>query len=1149
MKTNCRYVAMSFCFLANLAVCETSFAFPEPVREWTVELGNELAGSPTPYPSAAPDSVVVATGGHLVRVDGAGNVIARVEFGPEEGRWGEIMPPPAELDGDPDEELVLTNKTGIIFGFDMATGTILWETDLGQPIDQYAFVTAGDIDEDGLDEVVVTTIRGWATCLDEDGSIVWQTRVYTVDKSITPEISKSAIGDINNDGFAEIVYGTATHHLIALDRFGRLVWDSVAPPHQMSRTPVLIADIDQNGTAEVYSMSSMLSPGKGLVCVDGESGKLRWTGLTVGKAYLGLKPVRFSDGSQGVLSCDKGGNIHAYRSDGSLAWHTRLNGRGVYWPPSVADLDGDGRLEIVATIRWTSQDGKGFSWYVVDADSGDILGEYSNGDGYPAPAVCDIDRDGVLEVLINSTGGRLTAFSFYGAATKDAVYIGSWYEPRYPAQIEPAVPKKPFDTPELDLLPEKDFHLRFGNNTIEVQLPQPAGPRQSVQLECIQPDGVRRVEVRSPEPGAVAVSLNLPVTRTGTYALTSSLLDLETGETLGEDKRTVQVRDVLREIDQARQDTVDALDDARSRLVSQGLEAASLMAQLAGRADTEFELLAARIAAVSELSPAEREVLLSDSDAYMVRLERSRNMMALALAEVEAGRKPSFVMWQDVEPWDNVDPLDELPSVGTPPSAELWAFGDEFESACFNIVNISAGPLRLRVEPGALKAVEEREGLKLPRVVDTVRLHTAVSLPSNGESVPDLLPRLGEGQMIDVAPGQFQRLWLNVSTHELEAGAYEITWEVRTLDVAADSATLSLSLDVSPARCPENSRFLAGYWRPPLMSGHNLIPDMNEHLVTMWFGLPLPSAEANAEGEIVGEMDWTEHDAILRQIKQPELLFYAQQQVPTPEFPESVEVSDALRLAGQRSYAKHLVAHLAEMGLGYEDFMFYAEDEPGLKGEITSFMENARRNKLIDPNIQNYANPWGAFTREMLEEMATVTDVWQPGMEVLEFWGDEARDIMRRGDKRISMYTPVGGVRSVRPLGFYRSQAWLALHWGIEGGGWFAYQINDLFVSADGAWPGYGGVHVDPRDVITSRRWEAQRDGIEDFNIVSDLRDLAVQKGDDAALAAIDEAIAYVAGAVLTGATREAAEYDFSYVEFMRHRSKIRQEYERLLKQ
>ena len=1145
MKTVHLYVVMLVHVVLVLDVFAPGFALPEPVEEWTLEL--ELAASPMPYPSAAPDSVIVAMGGLLVRVNGAGEVIARFEFGPEEGRGGEIMPPPAELDGDPDEELVLTHRSGILFGFDVASNTILWETDLGQPMAQYSFVTAGDVDGDGLDEVVVTTLSGWAICLDSDGSILWRTRVHTVDRSIAPELSQSAIGDINNDGFAEIVYGTATHHLIALDGHGRVVWDSIAPPHQMSRTSVLLTDANQDGKAEVYSMSSMLSPGKGLVCVNGKDGDLLWTGLTVGKAYLGCKPVRFSDGTYGTLACDKGGNIHAHRADGSLAWHTRVSGRGIYYPPAVADLDGDGRAEVVVTIRSSSQDGKGANWYVLDADTGELLGGYPHGEGFPAPAVGDIDGDGVLEVLIMSSGGRLTAFSFGGAATKDAVLVGSYSGPTYPAQIESATPPQPVEAPELELLSADQLRLRFGNNAIETRLPGPAGPRQAVQVECVQPDGTRRVEVRFAKEGTQAVTLNLPVSRSGKYALTLHLLDLETGNVLGEQKRTAQVRDVVQEIDKTRSETVAALGAARTQLVKEGLESALFVAQLIGEADTAFDLLSARITTASELSPAALDKLFIDTDAYMTLLERVRNLTALTLAETEAGRKPSFVMWQDEDPWDNVDPLDELPDAGGPLTFDAWAFGGEWESMCANILNVTPRPLRLRVELGTLKVAEEREEEKLPSIVDIVRFHTTVPLPAGRETVPDMLPRLGDGRIIDIAPGQVRQLWLNVGTHDVDAGTYELSWVVRTLDEFSDNFPLTINLDVSPVRCPEKSRFLACYWRGTSLFGIDLIPDMNEHLVTMWQNLPLPSAEANAQGEIVGELDWSDHDGILERIKQPEILFYGH--VPSPAFPEGLETTDELRLKAQQAYAERMVAHLAEVGIGYEDFMFYPEDEPGLKGEITSFMKTARRNKLIDPHFQNYANPWGAFTREMLEEMAEVTDVWQPGMEVLEFWGQEAVDIMRRGGKRIAMYTPPAGPRTLRPLGFYRSQPWLALHWGIEGGGWFAYQINDLFLTGSWGGPAYGGVHVDRHGIVTSRRWEAQRDGIEDFNIVTDLRDLANEKGDTQALGAIDDAIAYVTGKVLTGATRETAEYDFAYSEFMPHRMRIRQEYERLLRQ
>jgi hypothetical protein len=665
-----------------------------------------------------------------------------------------------------------------------------------------------------------------------------------------------------------------------------------------------------------------------------------------------------------------------------------------------------------------------------------------------------------------------------------------------------------------------------------------------VELQSVDPGGVRRVEARPITPGTQAATLMLPVSEAGKYLLAVRLLNLETGKVLGQQQQTLRVKNVLTPIERARTQISEELDEARADFLGRGLGAAIRMEQLRGEVDTSLEMLSARIAAASDLKPAELDRLLADADAYMTQLDRCRALMVLARAEVEAERAPVFAMWQDREPWDNADPLDELPGSSGPVTLNMWAFGNEWESACVNIVNLAPHPLRLRVEPGTIDPLTKSEGLQLPDTASLVRFHTTVPLPSaNRELVPDMLPRLGDGQILDLAPGQVKQLWLNISTHTLPAGEYELRWPVRTLDARTDTAQLSIKLDVSPVRCPEKSRYLTCYWSP---ATPRTIPDMNEHLVTMWQGIPLPPAKANAQGEIVGEIDWSEHDALVEQLKQPEILFYGNAEVPVPEFPEGLTVTDALKLQGQRAYAERMVAHLSELGFGYEDFMFYPEDEPGLKGEITSFLEHARRNRLIDPKIQNYANPWEC-TYEMLHEMWEVTDVWQPGMEVLEFLGKEAVDIMHRGGKRIATYTPPGTPRTLRPLGFFRSQPWLSLHWGIEGGGWYTYQLNDLFLTGDLGEPGYGGVHVDSHGIVPSRRWEAMRDGIEDFNIVSDLRDLAEQKGDRAAQTTIDAAVAFVANRVLTGATREAAEYDFSYAEFMTHRAKIRQEYERLL--
>src|SRR5690606_21591901 len=127
----------------------------------------------------------------------------------------------------------------------------------------------------------------------------------------------------------------------------------------------------------------------------------------------------------------------------------------------------------------------------------------------------------------------------------------------------------------------------------------------------------------------------------------------------------------------------------------------------------------------------------------------------------------------------------------------------------------------------------------------------------------------------------------------------------------------------------------------------------------------------------------------------------------------------------------------------YENFCFYVEDEPGLTGSIDHYMERARALKEIDPKLQTYANPWEAVWTARIEEMWPLTDVWQPGMELIEYHGPEFVEAMKKGGKPVMMYTPPGDTRVLKPLGFYRAQPWQSYHWGINGGGWFVYYGNE----------------------------------------------------------------------------------------------------------
>lgn len=86
-----------------------------------------------------------------------------------------------------------------------------------------------------------------------------------------------------------------------------------------------------------------------------------------------------------------------------LLWQRDLGGTATY-PPSVADIDKDGELEIVQAVFGGFEDGR---LYVLEVDGTDANGFPLQFDNLivTAPTLTDVDNNGLFEILVNEITG------------------------------------------------------------------------------------------------------------------------------------------------------------------------------------------------------------------------------------------------------------------------------------------------------------------------------------------------------------------------------------------------------------------------------------------------------------------------------------------------------------------------------------------------------------------------------------------------------------------------------------------------------------------------------------------------------------------------------------------------------------------------
>lgn len=258
-----------------------------------------------------------------------------------------------------------------------------------------------------------------------------------------PAYGQLALGDVDNDGIVEIVATTSTGQLVLYDHSGGAPKWSVTLPDKVNvMNHVALYDLDGDGNTEILA-------GRG---VFNTQGGLLWLANTRnrGASDASCGPCSLSHGdnyNQAAIAMDildqyPGQEViigdEVYSSSGGLIW----SGAGPDGFVAVGDIDNDGLAEIVVdAITGT---------YVYE-NTGEQKWYRSHISGGAPPTLADVDGDGFLEiglaskpyyVVLNHDGTRLwqvsiedgssgitgsTVFDFEGDGKADIVYFDEDY--------------------------------------------------------------------------------------------------------------------------------------------------------------------------------------------------------------------------------------------------------------------------------------------------------------------------------------------------------------------------------------------------------------------------------------------------------------------------------------------------------------------------------------------------------------------------------------------------------------------------------------------------------------------------------------------------------------------------------------------------